>query len=188
MQQERTKKIAELLLLLVGAIILTILLSITLGVSIYAVGVIVLILFFVFGTGLWRWKQGDRQVEDVIDTPETKRVLVITDNFDSLGFKGWKCLGSVYGESIVATHMVNDLWSNAKILIGGEPKSYQKVMNLSRRAAVNRMKISALKMGAEVISQHRLATPQVANMSGEVISYGTAWAPPKFKYLFTEDK
>jgi len=164
----------ELLLLLVGAVLVTLFLSFTMGIPLYAMGIMMIILLIISGTGVWRWKQGDRQVKDVTVHPSVEKIIVTTDDLSSIGGK-WECLGSVYGESIVATHMITDFWSSTKILIGGEPRGYHKMIQLSRKAAVNRMKIDAWRKKATLVTGHRLATTNVLATSAEVISYGTAW-------------
>lgn len=174
MDKQQKSKTSELAVMLIGAVLVTIFLSVTLNIPFYAMGIIVAILFVILGTGIWRWKQGDKQVSDVKVHPCIQKIIVTTDDLTSLG-GDWECLGTVYGESIVATHMVNDFWSSTKILIGGEPKGYHKMMNLARRASVNRMKIEAWQQKATLITGHRLATTSILATSAEVVSYGTAW-------------
>ena len=173
-QRKRKNKALELALMLIGAVLVTTFLSATLGISFYAIGIIFIILFIVMGTGIWRWKQGDKQVKDVKVHPSVNKVVVVTDDLPSLA-GDWECLGTVYGEAIVATHMVTDFWSSTKILIGGEPKGYHKMMQLARKASVNRMKIEAWKKKADLITGHRLTTSNVLATSAELVSYGTAW-------------
>jgi uncharacterized protein YbjQ (UPF0145 family) len=139
------------------------------------VGIIIFIIAVVGGTGIWRWYKGDKSIKDM-DIPDSVQkkldsMIVSTDNANTPGI----CLGSVYGESIVATHMINDFWSGLKVFIGGEPKGYHDIMVQSRRVAVQRMKLSALNIGATHITSHRLTTCQIASMSAEVMAYGTAW-------------
>lgn len=177
MDKQRKSKMIELILMLIGGLLVTVFLSVTLGIPMYAMGVIVLILLFITGSGVWRWKQGDKQVKNSNVKSSVEKIIVTTDDFHTsmVDKANWICLGSVYGESIVATHMINDFWSSTKILIGGEPSGYYKMMNLSRRVAVNRMKIEARKKKATIITGHRLATANILSTSAEVMSYGTAW-------------
>ncbi|MBN1390511.1 MAG: heavy metal-binding domain-containing protein [Candidatus Thermoplasmatota archaeon] len=86
-----------------------------------------------------------------------------------------KCLGTVYGESIIAATMVNDFYSSIRILFGGEPKGYKQIMSAARRKAVDRMIRQAGIKGAYMVTGHRLTTTQVSDRSAEIISYGTAW-------------
>ena len=169
------KKITEIVMLVLGSIILTILTCIYLGISPYAVGVVIFIIIIVGGTGIWRWYRGDKSIKDMDIPKDTQKkldcIVVLTDG----NYQGNECLGSVYGEAIVATHMINDFWSGLKVFIGGEPKGYHDVMVQSRRVAIQRMKISAMKIGAKYITSHRLTTCQIASMSAEVMAYGTAW-------------
>ena len=189
MEPKQRRKMTELCLIVLGAMLVTAFLSITLNIPFYAIGIIVSILLVIMITGIWRWKQGDNQISDVVDiNPLADEILVLTDDFPSLKLnkKLWKCVGSVYGESIVATHMVNDFWSSTKVLIGGEPKGYQKIMNLARRASINRMKLDAWEKKAGLITGHRLVSPQITSMSAEIISYGTAWKRIRRRKCFVQ--
>jgi uncharacterized protein YbjQ (UPF0145 family) len=106
---------------------------------------------------------------------EVKKILVRTDSVLEKEVEKLRCLGTVYGESIIAADMVNDLFSNTRILFGGEPKGYRQIMSVARRKAVERMIREAGKKGAFMVTGHRLTTTQVSDRSAEVISYGTAW-------------
>jgi uncharacterized protein YbjQ (UPF0145 family) len=173
-RRKHKAKAIELIFMLIGAVLVTVFLSITLNIPFYAIGIVFIILFFILGTGIWRWKQGDKQVKDVNIHPSVEKITVITDGLSSLD-GNWECLGNVYGEAIVATHMVTDFWSSTKILIGGEPKGYHRMIQLARKASINRMKIEAWRKGANLITGHRLTTSNVLATSAELVSYGTAW-------------
>lgn len=166
------RRIPSLIATLIGAVIVTFILYIALGLTIYAIPFILIILGVVSCTAVWRWRQGDSVVPDaIIKVPIETR----TDDLHKFVTDKAKCLGTVYGEAIVANHMVKDFWSSTKVIFGGEPAGYQKMMSLSRKVATNRMKRSAIKKGANIITGHRLATTSILNTSAEVISYGTAW-------------
>ncbi|MBN1538713.1 MAG: heavy metal-binding domain-containing protein [Candidatus Thermoplasmatota archaeon] len=102
-------------------------------------------------------------------------VIVRTDSILEGEAGRLRCMGTVYGESIIAATMVNDLYSNIKILFGGEPKGYKQIMSAARRKAVERMVRQAGVKGALIVTGHRLTTTQVSDRSAEIISYGTAW-------------
>jgi len=111
----------------------------------------------------------------MISMKRSKDILVRTDNVLDREMDRLRCLGTVYGESIIAADMVNDLFSNTRILFGGEPKGYRKIIGVARRRAVERMMNEAGKRGAFMVTGQRLTTTQVSDRSAEVISYGTAW-------------
>lgn len=132
-------------------------------------------MFIVFGiivgTAIFRLKK-DTKIEESFNSTS---IPTQTDDIDVNRYTSVVSKGAVYGESIVACHVVGDMFSATKIIFGGEPKSYQKVLTISRKLAVSRMMEEANKKGANLITGVRLATPSISNQSAELIAYGTAW-------------
>ena len=62
-------------MLVLGSIILTILTCIYLGISPYAVGVVIFIIIIVGGTGIWRWYRGDKSIKDMDIPKDTQKKL-----------------------------------------------------------------------------------------------------------------
>jgi uncharacterized protein YbjQ (UPF0145 family) len=133
----------------------------------------IIILVVIIGTGIWRWKLGENVAPDFTIKKEAEKIVVMTD--DNIDRRYHVPLGTVYGEAIITVHMVTDLWAGAKTAIGGEPVQYQKMMTMTRKIAVNRMKMDAYEKGATLITGHRLATTQIVERAAEVMAYGTAW-------------
>ncbi|MGA1872140.1 MAG: YbjQ family protein [Thermoplasmatota archaeon] len=106
---------------------------------------------------------------------KAKDIVVRTDSILEGESGELQCLGTVYGESIIAATMVNDLFSGLRILFGGEPGGYREIMARARKKAVSRMVHEAGGKGAYMVTGHRLTTTQISDRSAEIISYGTAW-------------
>ncbi len=83
-------------------------------------------------------------------------------------------LGVVRGNTIRARWFGRDIAAGLKTLVGGEIKSYTKMLSDARDEAVQRMAADAKKLGADAIVNVRFATSDVMQGSAEVLAYGTA--------------
>ncbi len=82
--------------------------------------------------------------------------------------------GLVYGNTIRARHLGNDILAALKGLIGGEISEYTKMMAEAREQAVDRMKASAADAGANAIVNVRFTTAYVMRNAAEILAYGDA--------------
>ena len=82
--------------------------------------------------------------------------------------------GLVYGNTIRARHLGNDILAALKGLIGGEISEYTKMMAEAREQAVDRMKASAANAGANAIVNVRFTTAYVMRNAAEILAYGDA--------------
>jgi uncharacterized protein YbjQ (UPF0145 family) len=82
--------------------------------------------------------------------------------------------GLVSGSTIRAKHVGRDLMASLKNLVGGEIKSYTKLLQESRQQAVERMMEQARQLGANAIINIRFSTSSVTQGAAELYAYGTA--------------
>lgn len=82
--------------------------------------------------------------------------------------------GMVSGNTIRAKHIGRDIMASLKNLVGGEIKSYTKLLQESREQAMGRMIEQARQLGANAIVNVRLSTSSVAQGAAELYAYGTA--------------
>jgi uncharacterized protein YbjQ (UPF0145 family) len=82
--------------------------------------------------------------------------------------------GMVSGNTIRAKHVGRDIMASLKNLVGGEIKSYTKLLQESREQAMGRMIEQARQLGANAIVNVRLSTSSVAQGAAELYAYGTA--------------
>ena len=71
-------------------------------------------------------------------------------------------------------HVGRDIMASFKNLIGGEIKSYTKLLQESREQATERMIDQARQMGANAVVNVRYSTSSVAQGAAELYAYGTA--------------
>ncbi|MBQ7725916.1 MAG: heavy metal-binding domain-containing protein [Clostridia bacterium] len=95
-------------------------------------------------------------------------------NTETIPGKEWEPLGLVKGSTIQSKHIGKDIGASLKTVIGGELKSYTKMMNEAREIATNRMLAEAQALGADAIVNVRFTTSSIMQGAAEVMAYGTA--------------
>jgi uncharacterized protein YbjQ (UPF0145 family) len=100
---------------------------------------------------------------------------LILSNTDSIPNKSIvEVLGVVRGNTIRARWLGRDILAGLKHLVGGEIKSYTKMLNDARDEAVGRMVDEAKKLGADAVVNIRFTTSDVMQGAAEILAYGTA--------------
>ena len=82
--------------------------------------------------------------------------------------------GLVRGNTIRARHIGQDIGAVLKNIVGGEIRTYAKLLHDSREEALERMMEDAAKLGANAIVSARFATSMVMGGAAEMLAYGTA--------------
>jgi uncharacterized protein YbjQ (UPF0145 family) len=82
--------------------------------------------------------------------------------------------GLAQGNTIRAKNMGKDIGAGFKSMVGGELKSYTKLLSESRSEATLRMIEHAQGQGANAIVGVRYTTSAVAGGAAELFAYGTA--------------
>jgi uncharacterized protein YbjQ (UPF0145 family) len=82
--------------------------------------------------------------------------------------------GLVSGSTIRAKHLGKDIFASLKNLVGGELKSYTKLLQESREQAMERMIEQARQLGANAIVNIRFSTSSITQGAAELYAYGTA--------------
>ena len=95
-------------------------------------------------------------------------------NTDFVSGKEIETLGLVRGSTIQSKHIGKDIAQSFKTIVGGELKSYTKMMNEARDIATQRMVAEAEALGADAVVNVRFASSAVMDGAAEVMAYGTA--------------
>ena len=95
-------------------------------------------------------------------------------NTDFITGKELETIGLVKGSTIQSKNIGKDLGQGFKSLVGGELKSYTKMMNEARDLATDRMIEEAQGMGADAVINVRYSSSAVMQGAAEIIVYGTA--------------
>ena len=100
-------------------------------------------------------------------------MLIVTTEYVA-GKEIVESLGIVKGEMVQSKHVGKDFLAGMKNIVGGEVKSYTKMISESRNVATDRMIEEAKKIGADAIVGVRYGSSGVMQGAAEVIAYGTA--------------
>lgn len=93
---------------------------------------------------------------------------------DHVPDKEYTVIGFVMGSFVNSKHIGKDIGAGLKSIVGGELKSYTKLMEESRLEALHKMVREAEKLGADAIVTVRLSSCSVMQGAAEMIAYGTA--------------
>ena len=99
---------------------------------------------------------------------------MIIVNTDFITGKELETVGLVKGSTIQSKNIGKDLGQGFKSIVGGELKSYTKMMNEARDLATDRMIEDAQNMGADAVINVRYSSSAVMQGAAEIIVYGTA--------------
>jgi uncharacterized protein YbjQ (UPF0145 family) len=98
-------------------------------------------------------------------------IIVTTDNFPG---REYDVIGLVKGSTIQSKNAFKDMGQGLKTIVGGELKSYTKMMSEAREIATNRMIDEAANLGADAIVAVRYNSSSVMQGAAEIMAYGTA--------------
>ena len=95
----------------------------------------------------------------------------------ALSFPEWRIersLGMVFGVVVRSMGMARGITAGFKSLAGGEVKQYTRLVEDSRRHAMDRMIENAQLLGANAIVSMRFDSSEVGQTLTEIVAYGTA--------------
>lgn len=97
---------------------------------------------------------------------------------DVIPGKAYTVLGVVMGSYVNTKNIGHDIGASLKTLVGGELKSYTKMMDEARDHAFGKMEANATAIGADAIIGIRIESSAIMQGASEVLAYGTAikWA------------
>ena len=83
-------------------------------------------------------------------------------------------IGIAKGTTVQSVNALKDIGAGFKTFVGGELKSYNKMMMGAREIATERMIEEAAAMGADVIIGVKYTTSSIMQGAAEILAYGTA--------------
>jgi|SRR5580693_4290303 uncharacterized protein YbjQ (UPF0145 family) len=95
----------------------------------------------------------------------------------ALSFPEWpteRTLGMVFGVIVRSMGMAKGISAGFKALAGGEVKQFTRLVEDSRRHALDRMIENARLLGANGIVSMRFDSSEVGQSLTEIVAYGTA--------------
>jgi uncharacterized protein YbjQ (UPF0145 family) len=98
----------------------------------------------------------------------------ITTTFDFPEYETQRTLGSCFGLVVRSMGAVRGIGASFKSLVGGEVGQYTKLLEDSRRHAIDRLIENARIMGANAIVGMRFDSSEIGQALTEIAAYGTA--------------
>ena len=113
------------------------------------------------------------ETEEVKYKQDLSSIIVVTsDHIPTM--KVVSILGLTRGSTVRAKHIGRDIGAGLKNIVGGEIVGYTEMMAEAREEALYRMKVDAVRLGANGVTAFRFASATIEVGSAEVTAYGTA--------------
>lgn len=100
------------------------------------------------------------------------QILITTT--EKIPGKEYDILGEVFGVTTQSKNLVKDFGAGLKSMVGGEIRSYTKMLQTSREQAIERLRNEALEKGADAIVMMRFDSGSIGGDMQSVVAYGTA--------------
>lgn len=104
---------------------------------------------------------------------QSQSVLVTTTERPA-GYDVKQALGQVFGVVVRSRGLGGNIMANLRALGGGEIVEYTRLVEDTRRHAVDRMIENARAMGANAVVMMRFDSSELGQAMTEVVAYGTA--------------
>lgn len=102
------------------------------------------------------------------------KTMIITTTPDVPGQTITKIIDIARGSTVRTRNVGRDFGAAMRSIVGGEVKSYTKLMATAREEAIARMVTDAKALGADAVVNVRLQTSSVMAGASEIVAYGTA--------------
>jgi uncharacterized protein YbjQ (UPF0145 family) len=113
------------------------------------------------------------EVAAMSQLPSNAPVLVTTTERPA-GYEVKQALGQVFGVVVRSRGLGGNIMASVRSLGGGEIVEYTRLVEDTRRHAVDRMVENARAMGANAVVMMRFDSSEMGQTMTEVVAYGTA--------------
>jgi len=100
--------------------------------------------------------------------------VIVTTAFEVGGREITESLGTVFGVVVRSQGIGGNILAGLRSLGGGEIHEYTRLLEDTRRQAVDRMLENAAKLGADAVVAMRFDSSEIGNTMTEVVAYGSA--------------
>jgi uncharacterized protein YbjQ (UPF0145 family) len=108
------------------------------------------------------------------EAPATATAIPITTAFEFVEYRTVRTLGSCFGLVVRSMGAIRGIGASFKALAGGEVGQYTKLLEDSRRHAMDRLIENARLMGANAVIGMRFDSSEIGQALTEIAAYGTA--------------
>jgi uncharacterized protein YbjQ (UPF0145 family) len=123
------------------------------------------------------YHQGDQYhsgLEDAAMGQQQSAPLLVTTTERPAGYEVKQALGQVFGVVVRSRGLGGNIMAGLRSLGGGEIVEYTRLVEDTRRHAVDRMVQNARAMGANAVVMMRFDSSEIGQTMTEVVAYGTA--------------
>jgi len=100
--------------------------------------------------------------------------MLVTTTENVPGHTVSKTLGQVFGVVVRSRGLGGNLMAGLRSIVGGEITEYSRLVEDTRRHAIDRLVTNAALMGANAVVMMRFDSGELAQSMNEVVAYGTA--------------
>ena len=105
--------------------------------------------------------------------PSDTGVLVTTTERPAV-YEVKQALGHVFGVVVRSRGLGGNIAAGLRSIVGGEIKEYTRLVEDTRRQALDRMIANAVAMGGNAVVMMRFDSGDIGQTMNEVVAYGTA--------------
>ncbi len=110
---------------------------------------------------------------DSIYNPSQTDLIVVSTPYVP-GYKITKIIGFTWGLIVRSRGLGGNIMASLRTLAGGEIVEYTKMLDQSRREALDRLKAHAKSLGANAVIEVRFDSSEIGEVMSEILAYGTA--------------
>jgi len=100
--------------------------------------------------------------------------MMVTTTENIPGYRVVNVIGQVFGLTVRSRGVGGNMAASFKSLVGGEIRSYTKLLEDARREAVDRLVQTATAAGANAVVMMRFDSSEMGQTMSEIVAYGTA--------------
>ena len=100
--------------------------------------------------------------------------MLVTTTERAEGHQVKRVVGQVFGVVVRSRSLVGNVMASFRSLAGGEITEYTRLVEDTRRHAIDRMIENARLMGANAVVMMRFDSSEMGQTMSEVVAYGTA--------------
>jgi len=100
--------------------------------------------------------------------------MLVTTTEHAEGYRVTRVHGQVFGVVVRSRSLVGNIAAGLRSLRGGEITEYTRLVEDTRRHAIDRMIENARLMGANAVVMMRFDSSEMGQTMSEVVAYGTA--------------
>ena len=100
--------------------------------------------------------------------------MIVTTTENIPGYRVTAVMGEIFGLTVRTRSIGGNMAAGFRSIVGGEVKSYVKLLEDARREATDRMVASATAAGANAVVMMRFDSSEIGQTMSEVVAYGTA--------------